>query len=40
VHTTRTLDVEAWRREIKTKGEAALTALGGLNAINANPQCR
>jgi hypothetical protein len=38
VHTTPTLNSRAWRREIKTKGDAAVAALGGVHAIKA--QCR
>ena len=34
-HTTPTLDAQAWRAEIKTKGEVALKALGGVDAIKA-----
>lgn len=34
-HTTPTLDSPAWRAEIKTKGDAALQALGGLKAVKA-----
>jgi hypothetical protein len=32
-HTTPSLDAETWRAEIKAKGNAALTALGGLAAV-------
>jgi len=34
-HTTATPDAGAWRSEIKLKGDAALQALGGLNAVKA-----
>ncbi len=32
-HTTPILDAQAWRTEIKTKGDAVFAALGGLDAI-------
>ena len=34
-HTTPTLDSSAWRTEIKTKGDAALAAIGGMAAVKA-----
>jgi hypothetical protein len=34
-HTTPTLDSESWRAEIKTKGDAAIKGLGGLDAVKA-----
>jgi hypothetical protein len=37
-HTTPALDADAWRREIRVKGEAALAALGGVDAIRG--KCR
>jgi hypothetical protein len=37
-HTTPTQDAQAWRSEIKAKGEAALKALGGIDSIKT--QCR
>ena len=34
-HPTPTLDAKAWRDEIKSKGGAALAAMGGVQAIKA-----
>jgi hypothetical protein len=34
-HTTPSLNAEAWRAEIKAKGDAALGALGGVAAVKA-----
>ncbi|MQT11619.1 glycoside hydrolase family 75 protein [Segnochrobactrum spirostomi] len=34
-HTTPTLDSAAWRKQIAERGQQALTALGGINAVKA-----
>jgi hypothetical protein len=37
-HTTPTLESVAWRAEIKTKGDAALQGMGGLEAVRGCAQ--